>query len=97
MENCDTTLVSTKGKPIEEASLRKFEANLLGEVIPPKSERYDLASRNWIGIADPRRPGLIVRCVAPTDVRRCVDFCRHRIGHREPPFGLPMHCLASGC
>ena len=36
MENCDTTLVSTKGKPIEEASLRKFEANLLGEVIRPK-------------------------------------------------------------
>src|SRR5215469_862505 len=77
MENCDTTLVSTKGKPIEEASLRKFEASLLGEVIRPKSERYNLASRNWIGMADPRRPGLIVRCVAPTDVRRCVDFCRH--------------------
>jgi hypothetical protein len=43
-------------KVFEEIALRKFAACLPGEVIRPKSERYELARRLWIGMTDPRRP-----------------------------------------
>ena len=45
----NSNLLSTAGKPIEEAALRKFEASLLGEVIRPNCERYELARRIWNG------------------------------------------------
>ena len=72
----DTTLFSAAGKAIEEAAVRKFEASLLGDIILPGSERYEQARQHWIGITDPRRPGVIVRCAGTADVVRCIDFSR---------------------
>jgi FAD/FMN-containing dehydrogenase len=72
----NSKLLSIAGKPIEEAALRKFEASLLGEVIRPNCERYELARRIWNGTTDPRRPGVIVRCKATADVVRSIDFAR---------------------
>jgi FAD/FMN-containing dehydrogenase len=71
-----STLLSTAGKPIEEAALGKLEAGLLGQVIRLNSERYELERRLWNGTTDPRRPGVIVRCRATADVVRCIDFAR---------------------
>jgi hypothetical protein len=56
MTQCDTTLLSLTGEAVDEAALRKFEASLVGEVIRPNTERYELARRLWIGMIDPRRP-----------------------------------------
>jgi FAD/FMN-containing dehydrogenase len=69
-------IVSTTGNAIKEEALRKFEASLLGEVIHPSEERYELARRLWNGMLDPRRPGMIVRCAAAVDVARSVEFAR---------------------
>ena len=69
-------IVSTTGNAIKEEALRKFEASLLGEVIHPSDERYELARRLWNGMLDPRRPGMIVRCAAAVDVARSVEFAR---------------------
>ena len=69
-------IVSTTGKAIEEKALRKFKGSLLGEVIHPSEERYQLARRLWSGVLDPRHPGMIVRCAARVDVARSVEFAR---------------------
>jgi hypothetical protein len=99
LAKCGTTAVSMNKKVVEEIALRKFEAYLPGEVIRPKSERYELARRLWIGMTDPRRPAVIIRCVATTDVRRCVEICRsnelaiavragdHSMAGNSPPSG----------
>jgi hypothetical protein len=76
LATCGTTAVSMNKKVFEEIAPRKFEACLSGEVIRPKSERYELARRLWIGMTNPRRPAVIIRCVATSDVRRCVEICR---------------------
>jgi FAD/FMN-containing dehydrogenase len=73
----NSILLSTAGRPIEEAALRKLEASLLGEVIRLSSERYELERRLWNGTTDLRRPGVIVRCRTTADVVRCVDFARN--------------------
>ena len=44
-----STLLSTAGKPIEEAALGKLEAGLLGQVIRLNSERYELERRSGTG------------------------------------------------
>jgi hypothetical protein len=69
-------IVSTTGNAIKEEALKQFEASLLGEVIHPSEERYELARRLWNGMLDPRRPGMIVRCAAAVDVARSVEFAR---------------------
>jgi hypothetical protein len=84
-KNCDVhsgqyvskpTLVSTTGRAIERATLREFESRLLGEIIHPSDERYQLARRAWNGTLEARRPGQVVRCAAAVDVIRSVDFAR---------------------
>ena len=69
-------LVANTGKVIETAALRKFAATLIGEIIGRNDERYEQARRLWLGMIDPRRPDLILRCAATADVARSVDFCR---------------------
>jgi FAD/FMN-containing dehydrogenase len=71
------TLVSTVGKAIETAALRAFEDRLLGDIILPSDRRYESARRLWNKMPDPRHPGAIVRCAAPVDVVRAIDFARN--------------------
>ncbi|HEY2484907.1 MAG TPA: FAD-binding oxidoreductase [Candidatus Binataceae bacterium] len=69
-------IISTIGRAIEAPALRKFKARVLGEVVLPGEERYERARRTWNGMIDPRHPAMIVRCIAPADVVRCVEFAR---------------------
>src|SRR5215469_3418215 len=69
-------VVSATDKTIPEKLLRKFEACLLGNLILPSDGRYSRARRTWIGVIDPRRPAMIVRCGAASDVVRSVEFAR---------------------
>ena len=71
------TLVSPIGKAIETAALRAFEDRLLGDIILPSDHRFESARRLWSRMPDPRRPGAIVRCAAPVDVVRTIDFARN--------------------
>ena len=70
------TLGSNAGRPIEWATLRRFESRLQGEIIHPAEKRYQFARRTWSGALDARSPGAIVRCAGPVDVIRSVDFAR---------------------
>jgi FAD/FMN-containing dehydrogenase len=74
--NSKPKIVSTTGNGIKEGALRSFEASLLGEVLHPSEERYQLARWAWNGRLDARRPGMVVRCAATVDVMRSVDFAR---------------------
>ncbi|MCP8690178.1 FAD-binding oxidoreductase [Marinobacterium sedimentorum] len=53
----------------------RFAASLRGELITADSAHYDWARTIWNAMID-KRPGLIVRCVTPTDVRAAIDFAR---------------------
>src|SRR5215469_11330957 len=75
-QNTNANLVSLNGKVIEDRTVRKFERHLLGELLRPGEERYEAARRVWSGMIDPRRPAMIVRCAAATDVARSVEFAR---------------------
>jgi hypothetical protein len=72
--NSKPNIVSTTGNGMKEEALRKFETSLLGEVLHPSEERYQLARRAWNGTLDARHPGMVVRCAATVDVIRSVDF-----------------------
>lgn len=48
---------------------------LRGTLLLPESAGYDAARRVWNGMFD-RRPALIARCAAPSDVMLAVDFAR---------------------
>jgi FAD/FMN-containing dehydrogenase len=74
--NSKPNIVSTTGNGMKEEALRKFETSLLGEVLHPSEERYQLARRAWNGTLDARLPGMVVRCAATVDVIRSVDFAR---------------------
>jgi FAD/FMN-containing dehydrogenase len=65
----DPSLVSS----VNEASIRDFISGLHGSVIRPTDKEYDASRRIWNAKYD-RFPGLIVRCVDASDVRRTVQF-----------------------
>jgi FAD/FMN-containing dehydrogenase len=75
-QNTNAKIVSPTGKVIEDLAVRKFERHLLGEILRPGENSYEAARRIWIGIIDPRRPAMIVRCATVTDVARSVEFAR---------------------
>ncbi len=58
--------------------LNDLAKSLRGEVLLPSAPGYDAARRIWNGMFD-NRPALIVRCAAPADVVRAVEFAH---GHR---------------
>ena len=69
------TLGLFRGKPLEEAAVQEFAANLRGELIRPEDDGYDAARSVFNGMID-RHPALIVRCAGVADVMRAVDFAR---------------------
>jgi hypothetical protein len=75
-QNTKGEVLSLNGKVIEGSTIRKFERHLIGEVLRPGEEHYELTRRLWNGGIDPRHPAMIVRCTAATDVARAVVFAR---------------------
>jgi hypothetical protein len=63
------------GKPLEEAVVREFAANLRGELVRPEDDGYDATRAVFNGTID-KRPAMIVRCAGTSDVLRGVDFAR---------------------
>jgi FAD/FMN-containing dehydrogenase len=69
------TLGLFRGKPLEEAAVQEFAANLRGELIRSEDDGYDAARAVFNGMID-RHPALIVRAAGVADVIRGVNFAR---------------------
>ncbi|MCA1718668.1 MAG: FAD-binding protein [Actinobacteria bacterium] len=63
------------GKPLEEAVVQEFAANLRGELIRPEDGGYDATRAVFNGMID-KRPAMIVRCAGTADVIQGVNFAR---------------------
>ena len=62
-------------KPLEEATVQEFAANLRGELLRPEDGGYDTTRAVFNGMID-KRPAMIVRCAGVSDVVQGVDFAR---------------------
>lgn len=60
---------------LEESEIDRLAGSLRGDLLRQDSSHYDWARGIWNAMID-RRPGLIARCVVPTDVRAAIDFAR---------------------
>jgi FAD/FMN-containing dehydrogenase len=60
---------------LEAAAIECFGKRLRGQLVLPDDGGYEAASRVWNGMVD-RKPAIIVRCAAATDVVEAVDFAR---------------------
>src|SRR3954464_7953818 len=58
-----------------QVKLDAFRSSLLGQVLTADDEGYDSVRRVFNAAID-RRPVLIARCAAATDVGRCLEFAR---------------------
>ena len=59
-----------------EATIQELRESLQGEIVLPGDDVYAEASHVWNGVHDDRRPALIARCAAATDVIAAVGFAR---------------------
>jgi len=74
------TLGLFRGRPLEEAAVQEFAANLRGELLRPEDDGYDAARAVFNGMID-RHPALIARCAGVADVIQGVNFARtHNLG-----------------
>ena len=73
MADRQDTLGLFRGKPLEEAVVQEFAANLRGELIRSEDDGYDVARAVFNGMID-RHPALIVRAAGVADVIRGVNF-----------------------
>jgi FAD/FMN-containing dehydrogenase len=62
-------------KPLDEALVQEFAANLRGELIRPEDDGYDATRAIFNGMVD-KRPAMIVRCAGTADVIQGVNFAR---------------------
>src|SRR3712207_4496810 len=62
-------------KPLEEAVVQEFAANLRGELLRPEDDGYGAARAVFNGMID-KRPAMIVRCAGAADVIQGVDFAQ---------------------
>ena len=69
LEDTMTTLQATK--------IDELKSGFGGEVLLPKGEAYERARQIWNAMID-KRPALIVRCAAVSDVVRAVNFDTHQ-------------------
>lgn len=60
---------------LQPAEIRRFQANLHGELIQPGHDRYEEARKVFNGMID-KRPALIARCADVPDVVAAVNFAR---------------------
>jgi hypothetical protein len=63
------------GPALDPESIRKLASDVAGKVITPESSEYE-ASRSIFNRAFDRHPAVIVRCNAPSDVARALEFAR---------------------
>ena len=63
------------GAPLDVESIRKLASGIAGQVITPDRSEYE-AARSIFNRAFDYRPAVIVRCAAPSDVARALDFAQ---------------------
>jgi len=73
--------------PIDAAAIRKLAAEITGHVVTPDGPEYE-AARLIFNRAFDQRPAVIVRCAAPSDVARALDFAQSK--------NLPLAVRAGG-
>lgn len=66
---------SAPGAVLDKSSIESLQARLQGELLQPGDDDYDSVRMVWNGLID-RKPLLIVRCAAPSDVINAVNFAR---------------------
>src|SRR3954454_2985756 len=62
---------------LQDAWVERLQSTFLGRLVSPGSEDYERARRIHNGMID-RRPALIARCAAASDVVQAVNFARQR-------------------
>ena len=62
-------------KPLEEAVVQEFAANLRGDLLRPEADGYGASRAFFNGMID-KRPAMIVRCAGAADVIQGVDFAQ---------------------
>ncbi len=70
-------MVATQTERLDQLATQALQARLLGEIIQPGDEEYEVARRVH-ALNHDRRPALIVRAVDAGDVIRAVEFARAR-------------------
>src|SRR5437879_3493361 len=83
---------------IDSRGIQALEAILLGELVRPGDQSYDLDRRIWNGQSD-RRPALIARCRGVADVIAAVRFGRERdllVSVRGGGHGIAGHAVCDG-
>jgi hypothetical protein len=83
---------------IEDAVIEELKAGLLGHLLRPGDEAYEVARKLWNGMFD-RRPAFIARCAGASDVIRAVTFARNnglRLAVRGGGHSFPGHSVCDG-
>jgi len=75
MKNLEITTTSGERTLIDTTSIVEFSGKLRGELFYPGYNGYESARKIWNGIID-RKPGVIVRCIGPSDVVEAVNFAK---------------------
>lgn len=65
------------GAPLDAEDIRKLASGIAGHLLTPDAAEYE-AARSIFNRAFDRRPALIVRCAAPSDGARAIEFARVR-------------------
>ena len=60
---------------LEPADIQRFGKRLRGQLVQPGDGSYEEARKVWNGMVD-KRPAIIARCAAATDVVEAVGFAR---------------------
>ena len=63
------------GPPLDPATIRKLNSQLVGQIITPAGPEYETA-RMIFNRAFDRRPALIIRCAGASDVARALEFAQ---------------------
>lgn len=66
-----------RGAPLDAQAIRKLASEITGHLLTPDAAEYETA-RSIFNRAFDRRPALIVRCAAPSDAARAIEFARTR-------------------
>ena len=76
MKNLEITTTSGERTLIDTTSIVEFSGKLRGELFYPGDNGYESARKIWNGMID-RKPGVIVRCIGPSDVVQAVNFAKN--------------------
>jgi FAD/FMN-containing dehydrogenase len=75
MSSSIETIRGADARTGECAGWRALRAQLKGQLLLPEDDGYDRVRRVWNGMVD-KRPAIIVRCIAASDVVEAIGFAR---------------------